>query len=1007
MHEFDKTGEINASELLVFSVYGLHGVSLAIQLVLRKSEGKKMSIAALKRGAYLLKYGRRGKPKFCPFRLSTDETVLIWYDGKEEKQLKLSHVSRIIPGQRTVIFQRYPRPEKEYQSFSLVYSNRSLDLICKDKDEAEIWFVALRALISRDHYQKWRSESRSGSLSSDGSSVHTQRNSPSLSSCSSSNIVFKDQGTTEKEVQKIPVPFANPPQKLLGRAFSDVVTYSASAQCYPQTDSIGSSLSSLSSVGLDNIDGRCSADSLRISLSSAISSSSQGSSLDDLDALSDVFIWGEGTGDGLLGGGMHRVGKSPAARMDALLPKVLESATMLNAQNVACGSKHAVLVTKQGQIFSWGEGLGGRLGHGVEIDVSNPKLISTLSGLNTELVACGEYHTCAVTISGDLYTWGDASHNFGLLGHGSEVGHWTPRKLCGQMKGMHVSSVSCGPWHIAAVTMVGQLFTFGDGTFGALGHGDHNSTSVPREVETLKGLRTVKVSCGFWHTAAVVEVITEPASSGSSTKKLFTWGDGDKGQLGHGDSDARLVPSCVAFLDNKNFCQVACGHSITIVLTTSGRVYTMGSADYGQRGYPGSADKLPTCVEGKIRYNYIEEISCGSHHVAVLSSKSEVYTWGKGANGQLGHGDNNDRNTPTLVEALRDKQVKNVVCGSNFTAAICLHKWVCHVDNSTCSACHSPFNFRRKRHNCYNCGLVFCKACSSRKSLKASLAPNTKKPYRVCDGCFTKLKVAMESGSTCRIPRIPSGIYQNSRAVEEKETLDSKSLSLLSTLSSFDSFKQASSQNFKKNRKSDSNNGHTSPFSTGSVQCGSSCTSNIFESTASLPSSRTVSPVSINSSPCHSVSIASAFAAFSYPAISIDDSKQKNDGLKEEMAILSSQVEDLTRKSQHLEAELERTSRQLKEATMLAREEADKNRVADELKDIAEKVPQDSSLGIKSSSLVGTTSSTPSQSSTGSHVTCNAHLEPSFDGHILIPMLSNGSVGQSEKSEWDIHESGA
>lgn len=27
------------------------------------------------------------------------------------------------------IFQRYPRPEKEYQSFSLAYGNRSLDLV--------------------------------------------------------------------------------------------------------------------------------------------------------------------------------------------------------------------------------------------------------------------------------------------------------------------------------------------------------------------------------------------------------------------------------------------------------------------------------------------------------------------------------------------------------------------------------------------------------------------------------------------------------------------------------------------------------------------------------------------------------------------------------------------------------------------------------------------------------------------------------------------------------------
>lgn len=31
-----------------------------------------------------------------------DESLLIWYSGKEEKHLKLSQVSKIIPGQRTV-----------------------------------------------------------------------------------------------------------------------------------------------------------------------------------------------------------------------------------------------------------------------------------------------------------------------------------------------------------------------------------------------------------------------------------------------------------------------------------------------------------------------------------------------------------------------------------------------------------------------------------------------------------------------------------------------------------------------------------------------------------------------------------------------------------------------------------------------------------------------------------------------------------------------------------------
>lgn len=69
------------------------------------------------------------------------------------------------------IFKRYPRPEKEYQSFSLIYNDRSLDLICKDKDEAEVWFVGLKALISNSGWRKLRNEARESSTSVDGSTT--------------------------------------------------------------------------------------------------------------------------------------------------------------------------------------------------------------------------------------------------------------------------------------------------------------------------------------------------------------------------------------------------------------------------------------------------------------------------------------------------------------------------------------------------------------------------------------------------------------------------------------------------------------------------------------------------------------------------------------------------------------------------------------------------------------------------------------------------------------------
>ncbi|KAL6328287.1 hypothetical protein AAG906_034430 [Vitis piasezkii] len=61
---------------------------------------------------------------------------------------------------------------------------------------------------------------------------------------------------------------------------------------------------------------------------------------------------------------------------------------------------------------------------GAEVYVSHLEPIDDLCGTNIELVACGEYHSCVVTLSGDLYTWGDGIHNSSLLGYGSEASHW-------------------------------------------------------------------------------------------------------------------------------------------------------------------------------------------------------------------------------------------------------------------------------------------------------------------------------------------------------------------------------------------------------------------------------------------------------------------------------------------------------------------------------------------------------------------------------------------------------
>ncbi|XP_071732483.1 PH, RCC1 and FYVE domains-containing protein 1-like [Rutidosis leptorrhynchoides] len=666
-------------------------------------------LVELKKGTRLLKYSRKRRPKFRPFRLSPDETTLIWYSRGQERTLKLASVSKIISGQRTPVFRRYRRPEKEYLSFSLIYQDgeRSLDLICNDNIDVEIWLAGLRHLIPSVQYRSIRSDSNLSDFNDAGSEA------------SQSGNLFG-----------IPLELTS----RLSRGSSSIGSRS------PENLSSFFSLDTV--LGGTNMQVRTScADNFRISVSNTPSCSTQSSSgPDDIESLGDVYLWGKVCCDGTTSDGVQ-------SKKDVLVPKLLESNVVIDVQQIACGVRHFALVTKQGEIFTCGEESGGRLGHGIDRDVGRPRLVELLSVTNVDSVSCGEYHTCAVSSCGDLYTWGDGSHNAGLLGHGTDVSHWIPKRVSGPLEGIQVLSVSCGNWHSAFITDNQKLYTFGDGTYGALGHGDHESIQIPKMVASLSDLKTLKVACGVWHTAAIVEIIMNQQTRHLTSKKLFTWGDGDKYRLGHGNKQTYTQPTCISSLIDYNFHQLACGHSMTVGLTTSGSVFTMGSPAHGQLGNPQADGKTPCMVQDKLVGEFVEEIACGAYHVAVLTSRSEVYTWGKGANGRLGNGDTEDRNTPTLVESLKDRIVRSLSCGANFTASICVHKWVSGVDQSVCHSCRQAFGFTRKGRNCYNCGLVYCHGCSSRKALKAALAPTPGKPHRVCDSCYVKLMKAAETGN--------------------------------------------------------------------------------------------------------------------------------------------------------------------------------------------------------------------------------------------------------------------
>ena len=74
-------------------------------------------------------------------------------------------------------------------------------------------------------------------------------------------------------------------------------------------------------------------------------------------------------------------------------------------------------------MLSWGFGGSGALGHGTQRDENEPRLVEALVEQNQAVlgVACGEYHSAAVTRDGHLWLWGDgAGGQLGVEGRGGE-----------------------------------------------------------------------------------------------------------------------------------------------------------------------------------------------------------------------------------------------------------------------------------------------------------------------------------------------------------------------------------------------------------------------------------------------------------------------------------------------------------------------------------------------------------------------------------------------------------
>ncbi|XP_023810269.2 E3 ubiquitin-protein ligase HERC2 isoform X5 [Oryzias latipes] len=384
-----------------------------------------------------------------------------------------------------------------------------------------------------------------------------------------------------------------------------------------------------------------------------------------------VFVWGLNDKDQL--GGL----KGSKIKV----PSFSETLSALNVVQVAGGSKSLFAVTVEGKIYACGEATNGRLGLGLSSGtIQIPRQISALSNYVVKKVAVhsGGRHAMALTVDGKVFSWGEGDD--GKLGHFSRMNCDKPR-LIEALKTKRIRDIACGSSHSAAITSSGELYSWGLGEYGRLGHGDNTTQLRPKLVKVLLGHRVIQVACGS-RDAQTLALTDEGL--------VFSWGDGDFGKLGRGGSEGCNIPQNIERLNGQGVCQIECGAQFSLALTKSGVVWTWGKGDYFRLGHGTDVHvRKPQIVEG-LRGKKIVHVAVGALHCLAVTDSGQVYAWGDNDHGQQGNGTTTVNRKPTLVQGLEGQKITRVACGSSHSVA-----WTT-VDVTTPSV-HEPVLFQTAR----------------------------------------------------------------------------------------------------------------------------------------------------------------------------------------------------------------------------------------------------------------------------------------------------------------------
>mmetsp|Transcript_30073 Transcript_30073/g.73067 ORF Transcript_30073/g.73067 Transcript_30073/m.73067 type:complete len:631 (-) Transcript_30073:141-2033(-) len=402
--------------------------------------------------------------------------------------------------------------------------------------------------------------------------------------------------------------------------------------------------------------------------------------------------------------GRKKFSMDETALYHLVVPSVLLPKVPITKVCTGCNAAHAIAIDTSNNAYGWGRNEGLQLGSDPYSNGTDeaPKTVATpqVIASDVQTAALGKAHTILLQTDGALVALGQNKSG--------ECGWRKGTKESGTVKECSVLlpdgsrsatdetpvfvKISCGEDFSVAIDNQGRLYSTGSSEYGQLGNGetgehfisanklaftncygflnrsafyenedgaafnDQNKRTVPIQHE----VRFQDVACGKHHCLA----LEAPSTAPNTGTRVFSWGSGSYGCLGHGRQKDEYFPRHVAaFPRGSAGTSVAAGSTCSMVLTAQGHVYY-----WGKHRNNAEAVMQPRLVDALANNQHeVTHIAAGAATVACTTTLGNTVVWGQGPYGELGLKDKRSSAQPAFVEALEGLKVSDLACGAGCT----------------------------------------------------------------------------------------------------------------------------------------------------------------------------------------------------------------------------------------------------------------------------------------------------------------------------------------------------